>query len=108
MTAVVNVVEGDRLWDDHGLEWTTRRAAWLDEREVRRALRRRPRVVLHGPGQPMVWLDADDVRRWWAGARRSLERRGQYAADPDEHGLTWGAHLWRRDDQRLLGFEAFC
>lgn len=98
----------DRLWDDVGREWSTSRAAWLTSKDVERWIKRDQRVVIHGFGQPMQWLEPAEARAWWARAKRHLEVPGQHSAEGDEEGLTWGAHVWRRGDARLLGFETFC
>ena len=103
-----NRVLADRLWDEAGREWTTKRTAWLTDKQVQQLVKRDQPVVIYGLGRPMQWLDASEARLWWSHARRHLEVPGQHGASPDAEGLTWGAHLWRREDDRLLGFESFC
>ena len=103
-----NRVLADRLWDDVGREWTTSRAAWLTPKDVGRLVKRDQRVVVHGFGRPMVWLDCADARPLWARVKPHFEVPGQHAAEPDSDRLTWAAHLWRSERDVLLGFENFC
>jgi hypothetical protein len=103
-----NRVMADRLWDEAGREWTTKRTAWLTDKQVQHLIKGDQPVVIHGFGRRMQWLDAREAQVWWSHARRHLEVPGQHGASPDAEGLTWGAHLWHREDDRLLGFETFC
>jgi hypothetical protein len=33
---------------------------------------------------------------------------GTSGAMPDPGGMTYGAHVWRSGEDRLLGFQTFC
>jgi hypothetical protein len=103
-----NRVLADRLWDEVGREWTTKRTDWLSSRQVQQLIKRDQHVVICGFGRSMKWLDAKEAQLWWSQARRHLVVPGEQGGSPDTTGLTWGAHLWRSGDDRLLGFETFC
>ncbi len=103
-----NRVLGDRLWDDDGQEWTTRRADWVTAKQVRQLIGRDQRVLVHSYGRSVQWLGAAAAPQRWSHVRHHFEVPGEHGAEPDDEGRTWGAHLWRRGDARLLGFETFC
>ncbi len=96
------------LVDDAGREWTTRWASWASEKQVHQFLGRDQRVCVRAPDEELRWLAADQARTLWDHLREHFEVPGIAAAAPDEQGRTWGAHVFRREDDRLLVFETFC
>jgi hypothetical protein len=105
----VSFVEGSRLWDAHGQEWTTKHSTWVDADRAG-AFARRDGIAgfLDGPGRPVRWATADQTRQWWRQAQRHFEVPGKSLAPSDEDGRTWTAHIWRRGTDRLIVFEAHC
>lgn len=75
---------------------------------IPRRLSATERVALAGAGQGVTWLTASEARQLWQHARRHFEVPGRSAAVPDEEGLTYGAKLWRREQDRLLMLQTFC
>jgi hypothetical protein len=53
-------------------------------------------------------MSAQEMAAWWDHARRHFEVPGSKSGSPDERGLTWTAHLWRRGHDRLIVFETQC
>ena len=96
------------LVDDAGREWTASWASWASDKQVRQFLVRDQRVCVRAPGEDLRWLTADEARTLWDHARAHFEVPGITAAVPDHQGRTWGAHVFRREDDRLLVFETFC
>ncbi|MEX5636550.1 hypothetical protein [Parafrankia sp. FMc2] len=99
---------GDRLWDDAGREWRRVAGQWADVAEVERRLADARVVLLHGFGRPLQWLTPNTATHRWEQMRPHFEVPGQYGARSDDHDLTYAAVVWRRGDEQLLGFEAFC
>ncbi|GAA2719250.1 hypothetical protein [Cellulomonas aerilata] len=107
-----NADETDRvprtLVDEAGRHWTTRWASWASEKQVRQFLGRGHLVCVRAPGEELQWLKPDEALRLWDHAAPHLEVPGIAAATPDEHGRTWGAHVFRHKNDRLLVLETFC
>jgi hypothetical protein len=90
----VSFVDGDRLWDADGREWTTKHSRWVDVNQAAGFARRESLVgFLDGPGQPVRWATADQTRQWWRQARRHFEVPGRSTAPAEEEGRTWSAHV---------------
>lgn len=105
----LSYIDGDRLWDAAGREWVNKHTRWTTAKQANAFAKRGAVVGLHdSPGRPLRWLDGDQLSAWWAHARRHFEVPGVEGGKPDDHGLTWGAHVWRRGDERLIVFETFC
>jgi len=102
-------VEGDRLWDADGHEWTTKHTAWVTLKQANAFARRAGGGgLLEGPGQPVRWMLGEEMSLWWKHARNHYEVPGHERARADEPGRWWTAHLWRRGDLRLIVFETNC
>ncbi len=102
-------VDGDQLWDGEGRLYTRKRSRWLRAREVERLIGRGHPVALYGPdGLAVTWLDASQAGAWWQHAEGHLEVPGTTASEPDASGRTYGAHLWRSNNDVRLGIQIFC
>jgi hypothetical protein len=105
----VNRVYENRLWDNTGREWTCAGGLWATEEEVTLLVARASRVVVHGFGKPLVWLDGKGARALWAAIRAEhFEVPGASSARPDVDGLTYAARVWRSGSESLLGLQSFC
>jgi hypothetical protein len=114
-----NHIEGDRLWDADGNEWT-RHVRWLTLAQARSFVRRGRTVGLMdaeftmdpvdgGFARRLGWMDPVEARQWWEHGRMHFEVPGSGQDAPaDGRGHTWAAHLWRRGTERLIIFETFC
>jgi hypothetical protein len=105
----VSHVEPGHLWDAAGREWTTKHTRWVTAKQASAFARRTAGGgLLESPGQPVLWMTAEEMAFWWAKARDHFEIPGSDFSLPDEHNRTWAAHLWRRGAERLIVFEANC
>lgn len=101
-----NVVVGDVLWDADGLEWTTKRSRWATAKQASGFVGRDlPVGLIDSPGRPLTWMSGQPSQEWWAHAKRHFDVPGITDAEPDDSNLTWAAHIWQRDESRLLVFE---
>jgi len=96
----------DRLWDDDGNEWTLH-IRWADPIQTKRFLRRDAPVALTGADPGVIWLTPKE-RALWRDVRRHFEVPGVSGTEPGEDGLTYGAKIWRRGQERLLMLRTFC
>lgn len=102
-------VQADHLWDSIGNEWTTKHTRWVTAKQANAFVHRAGGGgLLEGPGRPVRWMSAQEMAAWWDHARRHFEVPGSKSGSPDERGLTWTAHLWRRGHDRLIVFETQC
>ena len=102
----VNMVEGDRLWDESGREWTTKHIRWATVKDVRVFLRRGSPVGHIDDRNRVSWMNPDEAEAFWSAAKDSFEVPGsgvRYSG-----GLpSWGAHIWRHEKERRLIFTEF-
>jgi hypothetical protein len=54
----------------------------------------------------LTWMGHSEAAAWWEHAKRHFDVPGQSQARADEKGRTWAAHIYRRDDHRILVVEA--
>ena len=101
-------VHQDQLWDADGTEWSTTLGRWADADAVSALLTNSVPVVVHGFGRPFRTLTVVEASDFWSRARPHFQVPGQSGAVPDGEGLTYGAQVWARGDDRLLGFVEFC
>jgi len=107
--AARNSFAGDRLWDETGRVWRRKRTHWLTRQDVRRFVHRKKRAALYAvEGEAVEWVEPEELGAFWRDIDGHLEVPGQAGAEPNADGETFGAHLWRSYDDRLLGFQRFC
>src|SRR5215213_9999757 len=61
-----NVVEGNRLWDEAGREWTCKRTSWVDAKTASRFFGRSRPVGIYGYDQQIRWIQPDELASFWA------------------------------------------
>jgi hypothetical protein len=97
----------NRLWDERGQEWT-REFRWLRRNEVEALLKDGDRVVVHRYHAPLRWLDPAEAKSYWLRIDEHAQYGDEGANSLDDDGLTYAAVEWRREGDRLLGFEESC
>lgn len=103
----MNPAEPGRLWDESGLEWTTKHGRWASERQVVAFLHRDAPVGFIDDLDRVSWVDSAMARNFWAKAQGYFEVPGVSGSRLTHPGVRWGAHIWKRDAQRRLVFVMF-
>lgn len=106
-TVPINRAEPDILWDESGLEWTTKHIRWATEKQVKAFLRRDAPVGFIDDDGRVSWLDSTAATRFWAEAEGYFEVPGVSGSRLTLRGVRWGAHIWKRGSHRRLVFLMF-
>ena len=106
-TAPMNRAEPGILWDEAGLEWTTKHRRWATEKQVEAFLSRGGPVGFIDDHDRVSWLDGAAATRFWTVAEGYFEVPGVSGSRLTQPGVRWGAHIWKRDTQRRLVFLMF-
>ena len=105
----LNRVSDGVLVDRDGQTWTTKHSRWATAKQASGFVgRANPIGLIERPGAELIWMVGDDAQQWWAHAKRHFEVPGISHSEPDELNRTWTAHIWQRDDARLVVFETNC
>lgn len=111
MMRTVDSPDGDvqrSLVDDEGRIWACTWSQWATPQQIHHMIARGRHVAVRHPGEPTVWLSADQARALGHRITLHIEVPGTSDARPDVDGFTYGAHIWRSGDSRLLCIEVFC
>jgi hypothetical protein len=100
-----------RMFDEHGNEWRAKRARWSTLQQADAFVRRgQGGGVVEASSSSVSWLSGPSLASWWESAHKHFESPGKsILVEPDDNGLTWGAHVWRdKAGHRMIVFEEFC
>ncbi|MGQ0846706.1 MAG: hypothetical protein ACT4QF_21505 [Sporichthyaceae bacterium] len=105
---LVNIVHENRLWDRSGREWTCRRTQWADCGTARSFCGRTRPAGVHGFDGVLRWVEPAELATLWDRIGDHWEVPGSDVAEANAEGETFGGHVWRSGDDRMLVVQVHC